>query len=97
MSAPRCDTPETADRPSSPLTFMERTVCDCVAQGWEYEKIARECQISPVTARNHVHNIAGKLPPVDGVKAYHRVFLWLQWSKWVERREHEPPPSAHAA
>lgn len=78
------------DGPTSPLTPQEVNVCDCVARGWKYPRIARECQISVRTAYVHVHNIAGKLPWHDeDVSPYHRVFLWLQHRNWLVLRARE--------
>lgn len=75
-----------ADVPSKALTPMEEMICTCVERGWDYPRIARECQISVWTAYTHVQNIADKLPSEEGVKAYHRVFLWLQHRRWVALR-----------
>lgn len=77
------------DGPTKPLTFHERMVCDCVARGWGYVKIAEECQISVRTAHVHVHNIAAKLPWEEDVKPYQRVFLWLQHRQWLINRANE--------
>lgn len=77
------------DGPSKPLTAVERMVCDCVARGWGYAKIAEQCQISIKTAYVHVQNIADKLPENDGVKPYHTVFLWLQHRNWLVQRANE--------
>lgn len=70
---------------SRPLTPVERMVCDCIARGWKYPKIASQCQISVRTAYVHVHNIAEKLPPEDDVRPYQRVFLWLQHRRWLDQ------------
>lgn len=77
------------DGPTKPLTAVERMVCDCVARGWSYAKIAEQCQITVATAYVHVSNIAAKLPWEDDVKPYQRVFLWLQHRRWlIDRARH---------
>ena len=77
------------DGPSPPLTFTERMVCDCIARGWSYPRIARECQIEVRTVYVHVHNIAQKLPMDEDIKPFHRVFLWLQHRQWLIQRASE--------
>lgn len=77
------------DGPNKPLTAVERMVCDCVARGWSYAKIAEQCQINIKTAYVHVQNIADKLPPEPDVKPYQLVFLWLQHRQWLVKRANE--------
>lgn len=79
------------DGPARALTRAEREVCECVARGWGYARIAAWLGITKATARVHVANIAGKLPPED-VRPYQRVFLWLQRQKW--ERDRPQPRSA---
>lgn len=77
------------DGPLKPLTPVELLVCDCVAHGWSYAKIAEECRITINTAYVHVSNIAAKLPWEEDMKPYYHVFLWLQHRQWLIQRAKE--------
>lgn len=74
------------------LTRAQEEVAECMAQGWQYARIAEWLGISESTVRVHVLNIALRLPD-DDILPYQRVFLWAAHRKWL-RMQRPPRDSA---
>ena len=71
--------------PIRPLTTQQGRIACAIGRGLSYKQIGNELNLSPATVKQYVYEMA-QLFEDDTLPPRYRVFVWVKWHEWQDRR-----------